>query len=179
MAPHSSTLAWRIPWMEEPGGLQSMGLHRVRHDWSDLAAAANIYPILSLYLSLSWAGFRMSLHFLSSQIQTVLGFYIVGATRAFVVVESFSHGWLSETPWTAARQASLSFTLSWSLLRLMPVESEMPSNHLSSSVTPFSSCPQPFPASGSFPVSRLFASGGQSLGASDSVLPMNIQGYFL
>ena len=32
VATHSSTLAWRIPWMEEPGGLQSMGLHRVRHD---------------------------------------------------------------------------------------------------------------------------------------------------
>ena len=32
MAPHSSTLAWRVPWMEEPGGLQSMGSHRVRHD---------------------------------------------------------------------------------------------------------------------------------------------------
>ena len=34
MAPHSSTLAWKIPWMEEPGGLQSMGLLRVRHDWA-------------------------------------------------------------------------------------------------------------------------------------------------
>ena len=33
MAPHSSTLAWKIPWMEEPGGLQSMGSLRVRHDW--------------------------------------------------------------------------------------------------------------------------------------------------
>ena len=33
MAPHSSTLAWKIPWMEEPGGLQSMGSQRVRHDW--------------------------------------------------------------------------------------------------------------------------------------------------
>ena len=32
MAPHSSTLAWKIPWMEEPGGLQSMGSQRVRHD---------------------------------------------------------------------------------------------------------------------------------------------------
>ena len=40
MASHSSTLAWKIPWTEEPGGLPSMGLHRVRHDWSDLAAAA-------------------------------------------------------------------------------------------------------------------------------------------
>ena len=49
------------------------------------------------------------------------------------------------------------------------------------SVTPFSSCPQSFPTSGSFPISWLFASGGQSIGASAlaSVLPMNIQGWFL
>ena len=40
MAPHSSTLAWKIPWMEEPGGLPSLGSHRVGHDWSDLAATA-------------------------------------------------------------------------------------------------------------------------------------------
>ena len=33
MAPHSSTVAWKIPWIEEPGGLQSMGSHRVGHDW--------------------------------------------------------------------------------------------------------------------------------------------------
>ena len=51
---------------------------------------------------------------------------------------------------------------------------------ISSSVTPFSSCPWSFPASGSFPVSRLFTSGGQSIGAlaSASVLPMNIQSWF-
>ena len=40
MAPHSSTLAWKIPGTGEPGGLPSLGLDRVRHDWSDLAAAA-------------------------------------------------------------------------------------------------------------------------------------------
>ena len=40
MAPHSSILAWRMPGTEEPGGLPSMGLHRVGHDWRDLAAAA-------------------------------------------------------------------------------------------------------------------------------------------
>ena len=40
MATHSSVLAWRIPGMAESGGLPSMGLHKVRHDWSDLAAAA-------------------------------------------------------------------------------------------------------------------------------------------
>ena len=49
---------------------------------------------------------------------------------------------------------------------------------ISSSVVPFSSCLQSFPASGSSPMSRLFASGDQSIGASDSVLPINIQGWF-
>ena len=45
LALHSSTRSWKIPWTEEPGGLQSMELHRVRHDWSDLAAAAAVFPI--------------------------------------------------------------------------------------------------------------------------------------
>ena len=49
---------------------------------------------------------------------------------------------------------------------------------ISSSVVPFSSCPQSFPASGSFPVSQFFGSGGQSIGASASVLPMNTQDWF-
>ena len=40
MATHSSVLAWRIPGTGEPGGLPSMGSHRIGHDWSDLAAAA-------------------------------------------------------------------------------------------------------------------------------------------
>ena len=48
---------------------------------------------------------------------------------------------------------------------------------ISPSVIPFSSCPQSFPASGSFPMNWLFASGGQSIGASASVFPMNIQGW--
>ena len=43
MATHSTVLAWRIPGTGEPGGLRSMGSHRVGHDWSDLAAALNIY----------------------------------------------------------------------------------------------------------------------------------------
>ena len=45
MATHSSVLAWRIPGTGEPGGLPSMGSHRVRHDWSDLAAAAAVHPL--------------------------------------------------------------------------------------------------------------------------------------
>ena len=46
MATHSSVLAWRIPGTREPGGLPSMGSHRVGHDWSDLAAAAAAYLLL-------------------------------------------------------------------------------------------------------------------------------------
>ena len=48
MATHSSVLAWRIPGMGEPGGLPSMGSHRVRHNWTDLAAAV---PPLTFSLS--------------------------------------------------------------------------------------------------------------------------------
>ena len=47
-----------------------------------------------------------------------------------IVVQSLSHTWLFATRWTAACQASLSFTISQSLLKLMPIESVMPSNHL-------------------------------------------------
>ena len=70
-------------------------------------------------------------------------------------------------------QASLPFSISWSLLKLMSVELVIPSNRLIPCV-PFSSCLQSFPASGSLQLSWLFASCGQSIGASTSasVLPM-------
>ena len=60
----------------------------------------------------------------------------------------------------------------------MFIESLTMSSTISSSVAPFSFSPQSFPASGSFPVSQFFTSGGQSIGASASVLPMNIQDWF-
>ena len=63
--------------------------------------------------------------------------------------------WLFVTPWTAARQASLSFTNSWSLLKLCPL-SWWCHPTISSSVVPFSSCLQSFPALVSFPVSQFF-----------------------
>ena len=83
----------------------------------------------------------------------------------------------SVTPWTTAHEASLSFTVSQSLLKLMSIELVMPSNHLTL-CSPFLSCPQFFLASGSFPMNWLFTSGGQSIGTSASVLPMNTQGWF-
>ena len=95
------------------------------------------------------------------------------------VVQSLSHVQVFATPWTAAHQSSLSFTISRSLLKLKSVELVMQPT-IPSSVVPFSSCLQSFLASGSFPMNQFFASGGQSFGASvsASVLPVNIQGCF-
>ena len=96
-----------------------------------------------------------------------------------IVVQSLSHVQFFVTPWTAAHQASLSFTILQRLLKLTSIESMMSYNHL---VLLPSSPPalSLFPASESFPVSRLFTSSGQSIRASAlaPVLPMNIQSWF-
>ena len=89
MAPHSSNLAWKISWIQEPGKLQSMGSQRVGHDW-----AINTYLLI------------------------------------FSSVQSLSCVQIFVTPWTAACQSSLSITNSWGLLKLMSIESVMPSKHL-------------------------------------------------
>ena len=70
----------------------------------------------------------------------------------------------SATPWTAARQASLSITNSWSVLASMSIKLVLPFNDLLLCHL-LCSCLQSFPASGSFPVSQFLASGGQSIGA--------------
>ena len=81
-------------------------------------------------------------------------------------------------PMNRSSQASLSITNSQSLFRLMSIESVMPSSHLIL-CRPLL-LPSIFPASGSFPISQFFASGGQSIGvsASASILPVNIQDWF-
>ena len=91
-----------------------------------------------------------------------------------VVVQSLSHTQVFATPWTAAHQVSLSFTVSCSLLKLMSIELVMPSNHLIF-CHPLLLLPSIFPS-----INQLFASGGQSIGASasPSVLPVNIQVWF-
>ena len=94
-------------------------------------------------------------------------------TIQFSSVQSLSCVRLFATPWIAALQASLSITNSHSLLKLMPIESVMPSSHLIL-CRPLLLLPPIFP-SGSFPMSQLLAWGGQTIGvsASASVLPMN------
>ena len=105
-ATRSSTLAWRIPWAEEPGRLQSIVLHRVGHDWSNSMHAHT--P--------SWGG-----------IGTGRDSHISSQSVSQFICSVMSD---SATPWTAARQASLSITNSRSLLKLMSIELVMPCNHL-------------------------------------------------
>ena len=73
----------------------------------------------------------------------------------FSSVQSLSRVRLFETPWIVARQASLSITNSWSLLKLMSISSQWCHPAISSSVVPFSSCPQSLPASGSFLIGKV------------------------
>ena len=93
-------------------------------------------------------------------------------------VQLLSHVWLFATPWIAACQASLSITNSRNSLRLISIESVMPSSHLIL-CHPLSSCPQSLPASESSPMSQLFTWGGQSTGGSAlaSFLPKKSQGW--
>ena len=107
MATHCSILAWRIPGTGEPGGLLSMGSHRVRYDWSDLAAAAKTARMRTILREKRICHLEICL------------FDIV------IVVQSLSCVWLFAIPWTAAHQASLSFTISQGLLKLMSAESVM------------------------------------------------------
>ena len=72
------------------------------------------------------------------------------------LVQLLNHVWIFGTQWTAAQWDTLSFTISWSLLKFMCIELVMLSNHLIL-CRPFFFCPQSFPALGSFPMNELFA----------------------
>ena len=147
MATHSSVLAWRIPGMGDPGGLPSLGSHRVGHDWSDLAAAAA----------------AAKAHLLTSHCYCSVAH----------VFDSFRPHRLQHVRFPCPSPSPGACSNSCPL-------SQWCHTTISSSVDPFSSCPQSFPASGFFPVSQLLASGGQSTGvsASASVFPLNIQDWF-
>ena len=94
------------------------------------------------------------------------------------VVQSLSYVRLFVTAWTATCQTSLSFTISWSLLKLMSIESMIPSKYLIQ-CHPLLLLSLIFPSIGSFPVSQLFTSGGQRIEASASAsVLMSIQDWF-
>ena len=135
--------------------LQPMGLQRVGRD---LATEQQC-----IFIKGDWEFFplRVSHWWGTTHIQTHFIYH--------TVVQSPSHVRLYTTPWTAALQASLSITDPQGLFKFMSVELVVLSNHLIL-CRPFSFCLQSFPASGSFLMSQLFASGGQRVGASASAL---------
>ena len=179
--PEKLILTWRIAWTEEPGGLQSVGLQRVRHDWATntknsqltkniMTVSGSIYSVISSVNSELFSILLKKNFFLnclivvtrtfnyicnsitymnkSSQIGLVClvpdlsentllfiikydvkyGFVINDLYYVeIVVVQSLSHVWLFVTTWTASTSGFLSFTVSQSLLKFMPIESVMPS----------------------------------------------------
>ena len=181
MAPHSSTFAWQIPWMEEPGRLQSMGSLRVGQDW---------VTSLSLFTFMHWRRkWQPTPVFLPGESQwqgNLVGCHLWGHTESDMTevtyqqqqplssVKLLSHIQLFVTPWAAAFQVSLSITHSQILLKLMSIKSVMPSNHLMV-CCPLLFLPSIFPSIRSFTMSQFFVSGDQSIEASASVLPRNIQ----
>ena len=105
--------------------------------------------------------------------------YLEGSLFPCIVVQLLSCVELFVTTWTAACQASLSLTISQSLPKFMSIASVILFIHLTP-ITLFSFCLQSFPASGSFPMSRLFTSGDKIIGASASAsaLQVSILGWF-
>ena len=112
---------------------------------------------------------------------SLLGSSVHGASQARILIQ-FSHSVMSNSLWTHEPQhARLPCPLPTAGVYPNPCPlSQWFHPTISSSVVPFSSCPQSSPASGSFPMSQFFSSGGQSIGvsASTSVLPVNIQDWF-
>ena len=140
--------------------------------WTSLPPPSPYHPSFSttLYSGISCKSVSLNL---------ILQLVIYGTIESIVVVQSLTHVWLFEKSRTAAHQASLSFTISGDCSNSCLL-SQWCHPTISPFVTPFSSCPQSFPESRSFPVSWTYTSGGQSIraSASTSVLPMNIQDWF-
>ena len=122
MASHSSSLAWKIPWTEEPGGLQSMGLQRVRHDWETKHTHKQNASVSFADTGKLWNS--------------------VERQKNYNAVPLLSRIWLFATPWTIAHQATVSFTVSQGLLKFMSIESVM----LSHPLLPSSLWPPIFPS---------------------------------
>ena len=138
MATHSSVLAWRFPGTGKPGGLPSMGSHRVGHDWSDLAAAAaaytkkctHVYTHINTRGALERCSLLEELGGMHNRVSWIIHRVISVSSVQFSTFQSLSRVRLIATPWIAARQASLCITISRSSLQLTSIESVMPSSHL-------------------------------------------------
>ena len=158
MATHSRILAWRILWAEEPGRLQSMGSQKVRHDWVTNTFTETSEDFVILYEIMHAESLGVvpdmvsTLEVLDIIILYTYSHHFVAAQSLRLSNSSRPH-WLQYTrppcPSPSPRDCSNSCPLSrWC------------HSTISSSVIPFSSCLLSLPASGSFAISQLFASGG-------------------
>ena len=186
MATHSSTLAWKIPWTEEPGRLQFMGLQRIGDDLATEHAHHKLF-FLNLFenfvrLKMNFEN-RIKFYFSSSFTLPFKGSQPLGQWDVRPSLFVFRSGQfcsvaqlclrLFATPWTAAHQASLPSPTPGACSNSCPL-SQWCQPTVSSFVVPFSSRPQSFPASGSFPVSQFFTSGGPKYWSfSFSISPSN------
>ena len=149
IATHSSILAWRLPRMEEPGRLQSMGLQRVRHDW-----ATSLHDYLSLWIFIRpLRSKKFTLNYVnnSHNLQWIM-FQSIQLSRSIMSD--------SATPWTEHIRHPCPSPTPGACSNSCPSSSWCHPT-ISSSGTPFSSCPQSFPALGYFLMSQFFASGGE------------------
>ena len=205
MATHSSVLAWRIPGTGEPGGLPPVGLHRVGHDWSDLAARMGSRRSKSILPNPRFNPCKRQLLIVPGNVNWTnwtLKWWERYNSMTWKRPFTLPLGIKQKACWPIAVVTSVQFSRSVMSDSLRPHEPQharppcpsptprVYSNScplsrwchptISSSVVPFSSCLQSFPASGTFQMSQLFASGGQSIGvsASASVLPKNTQDWF-
>ena len=109
MATHSSVLAWRIPGTGEPGGLPSMGSHRVGHEWSDLAAAAAaafiLWPPLPKHVC-------QLLYYVSS-LQKKLNIIIQANVQRYTEIEEVLQDHRTSELWTKNKRFLLCLVLSW------------------------------------------------------------------
>ena len=136
MATHSSILAWKILWTEEPGGLQSMWLQRVRYVWvhahthtPHLHSLAGVWHLGWLYILA--IGTNAAETWESIYVFEVLFLVPLLIPRNGIdVVQLLNCVSLFAIPWTAACKSSLFFTISLSVLKVTSIQSVMPSNHL-------------------------------------------------
>ena len=134
MAMHSNILAWKIPWIEESGELQSVGLQ----SWIWLSNWAFMHQThfynFSIYdpvRSSESNNEHLRKHWINPDLTPFAhNFFTICLHVSCLFVQSLSHVWLFATPWTAAYQAYLSFTISLSLLTFMSIESMIPFNLL-------------------------------------------------
>ena len=155
---HSSILAWRISETEEPGRLHSMGSKRVRHDWGN-------------WTELNWtADWLKTDEYLKNHL-ICFSIELLGSSwicRTIVCCCSVTKSCL--TLCNPTGRTTPGFSVLHCLSQFAQINVHWAGEAIQPSVTRFSFCLLSFPASGSFPMSQLFASGGQTIGTSASAL---------